>query len=268
MSNIFNNLKPYYSKNKGALNLFQGNSLELLKNFKTESIDMIFADPPYFLSNDGITCQSGKMVKVNKGKWDAGLSPAEMHEFNKTWIEECKRILKANGTIFISGTSHNIYSVGFCLQELGYKIINDISWFKVNPPPNLSCRFFTHATETILWAKKDKKAKHVFNYSVMKEIGDPTPGKQMLSLWKILPPKKEEKKYGKHPTQKPLKLLHRIILASTNLGDIVLDPFSGSGTTGVAALINKRKYIGIEYDKKYLDVSIKRMKDTELSLDI
>ena len=207
------------------------------------------------------------MVKVNKGKWDAGLSPSEMHEFNKTWIGECKRILKPNGTIFISGTSHNIYCVGFCLQELGYKIINDISWFKVNPPPNLSCRYFTHATETILWAKKDKKAKHVFNYSVMKEIGDPTPGKQMLSLWKILPPKKEEKKYGKHPTQKPVKLLHRIILASTNVGDIVLDPFSGSGTTGVAALMNKRKYVGIEYDKKYLNVSIKRIEDSELTLD-
>jgi site-specific DNA-methyltransferase (adenine-specific) len=191
-----------------------------------------------------------------------------MREFNKNWISECKRILKQNGTIFVSGTSHNIYNVGFCLQELGYKIINDIAWFKINPPPNLSCRYFTHSTETILWAKKDKKAKHLFNYSVMKAIGDPTPGKQMLSLWKILPPRKEEKKYGRHPTQKPLTLLERIVLASTNKGDVILDPFNGSGTTGVAALINDRKYIGIEYDKKYLDVSIKRIKDTDFRLKL
>jgi site-specific DNA-methyltransferase (adenine-specific) len=268
MKIISNKHKPYYTKDNGNLNLFHGDSLELLKDFKSESVDMIFADPPYFLSNDGITCQSGKMVKVNKGKWDAGLSPEDMREFNKNWISECKRILKQNGTIFVSGTSHNIYNVGFCLQELGYKIINDIAWFKINPPPNLSCRYFTHSTETILWAKKDKKAKHLFNYSVMKAIGDPTPGKQMLSLWKILPPRKEEKKYGRHPTQKPLTLLERIVLASTNKGDVILDPFNGSGTTGVAALINDRKYIGIEYDKKYLDVSIKRIKDTDFRLKL
>jgi site-specific DNA-methyltransferase (adenine-specific) len=268
MKIISNKHKPYYTKDNGNLNLFHGDSLELLKDFKSESVDMIFADPPYFLSNDGITCQSGKMVKVNKGKWDAGLSPEDMREFNKNWISECKRILKQNGTIFVSGTSHNIYNVGFCLQELGYKIINDIAWFKINPPPNLSCRYFTHSTETILWAKKDKKAKHLFNYSVMKAIGDPTPGKQMLSLWKILPPRKEEKKYGRHPTQKPLTLLERIVLASTNKGDVILDPFNGSGTTGVAALINDRKYIGIEYDKKYLDISIKRIKDTDFRLKL
>jgi site-specific DNA-methyltransferase (adenine-specific) len=268
MKIISNKHKPYYTKDNGNLNLFHGDSLELLKDFKSESVDMIFADPPYFLSNDGITCQSGKMVKVNKGKWDVGLSPEDMREFNKNWLSECKRILKQDGTIFVSGTSHNIYNVGFCLQELGYKIINDIAWFKINPPPNLSCRYFTHSTETILWAKKDKKAKHLFNYSVMKAIGDPTPGKQMLSLWKILPPRKEEKKYGRHPTQKPLALMERVVLASTNKGDVILDPFNGSGTTGVAALINDRKYIGIEYDKKYLDVSIKRIKDTDFRLKL
>jgi site-specific DNA-methyltransferase (adenine-specific) len=135
MKIISNKHKPYYTKDNGNLNLFHGDSLELLKDFKSESVDMIFADPPYFLSNDGVTCQSGKMVKVNKGKWDVGLSPEDMREFNKNWLSECKRILKQNGTIFVSGTSHNIYNVGFCLQELGYKIINDIAWFKINPPP-------------------------------------------------------------------------------------------------------------------------------------
>ena len=268
MSKNFSKVKPYFTLNKDKLVLFHGNSLELLKNISTETADMIFADPPYFLSNDGITCQGGKMVKVNKGKWDAGLSPSEMHIFNTNWLNECKRILKPNGTIFVSGTSHNIYNVGFCLQELGYKIINDIAWFKVNPPPNLSCRYFTHSTETILWAKKDKKAKHVFNYSIMKAIGDPKPGKQMLSLWKILPPKKDEKIFGKHPTQKPLELLNRIVLASTNNGNLIIDPFSGSGTTGIAAVNNGRKYIGIEFEKKYLDVSIKRIKNLNGRLDL
>ena len=268
MSKNFSKIKPYFTFNKNKLVLFHGNSLELLKNISTESADMIFADPPYFLSNDGITCQGGKMVKVNKGKWDAGLSPSEMHIFNTNWLNECKRILKPNGTIFVSGTSHNIYNVGFCLQELGYKIINDIAWFKINPPPNLSCRYFTHSTETILWAKKDKKAKHVFNYSIMKAIGDPKPGKQMLSLWKILPPKKDEKIFGKHPTQKPLELLNRIVLASTNKGNLIIDPFSGSGTTGIAAVNNGRKYIGIEFEKKYLDVSIKRIKNLNGRLDL
>ena len=264
--NINKNDKPYYIKDNCTL--YHGNSLEILENIKKESVDMIFADPPYFLSNDGITCQSGKMVKVNKGKWDKGMSPKEIYDFNKLWIAQCKRVLKPNGTIFISGTIHNIYSVGYVLQELNYKILNDISWFKINPPPNLSCRYFTHATETIIWAKKDKKAKHYFNYELMKKIGDPNPGKQMLSLWKILPPRKEEKIYGKHPTQKPLVLLERIILASTKENELVLDPFSGSGTTGVAALNNNRKFIGIEYMKKYLNVSIKRIQDTEYKLKL
>ena len=197
------------------------------------------------------------MVSVNKGKWDKEISPDEIHLFNKNWLGLCGRILKPDGTIFISGTSHNIYSAGFALQELKFKIINDISWFKVNPPPNLSCRYFTHSTETIIWAKKDKKAKHFFNYELMKKIGDPNPGKQMLSLWRITPPKKEEKKFGRHPTQKPEALLERIVLASTKKGDLVLDPFNGSGTTAVAAYKNDRKYIGIELDKKYLNITKK-----------
>ena len=146
------------------------------------------------------------------------------------------------------------------LQELGLKIINDISWFKVNPPPNLSCRFFTHSTETILWAKKNNKAKHCFNYSVMKAMGDPTPGKQMLSLWRITPPKKSEKEFGKHPTQKPVELLNRIVLAASNAGDTVLDPFLGSGTTAVAAVLNGRKFIGIDSDPKYVEVAVRRIK--------
>ena len=240
--------------------IYTGDCFEALNKIEDNSIDLVFADPPYFLSNGGITCHAGKMVSVDKGQWDKGMGLSEMHQFNKQWIELCTKKLKPNGTIFISGTMHNIYSIGMALQELGLKIINDISWFKVNPPPNLSCRFFTHATETILWAKKNNKAKHCFNYRVMKAIGDPTPGKQMLSLWRITPPKKSEKEFGKHPTQKPIELLNRIVLAASNTGDTVLDPFLGSGTTAVAAVLNGRKFIGIESDSNYVNVAVSRIK--------
>lgn len=240
--------------------LYIGDCFEALNKIDDNSIDLVFADPPYFLSNGGITCHAGKMVSVDKGQWDKGVGLGEMHQFNKQWIELCSKKLKPNGTIFISGTMHNIYSIGMALQELGLKIINDISWFKVNPPPNLSCRFFTHSTETILWAKKNNKAKHCFNYSVMKAMGDPTPGKQMLSLWRITPPKKSEKEFGKHPTQKPIDLLNRIVLAASNAGDTVLDPFLGSGTTAVAAVLNGRKFIGIESDSNYAKVAVSRIK--------
>lgn len=241
--------------------LIKANALDYMKSMSSDSIDLIFADPPYFLSNDGVTCKSGKMVSVNKGDWDKVNTFNDVHSFNIAWLTEAKRILKPNGTLFVSGTMHNIYSVGFALQTLEYKIINDIAWFKVNPPPNLSCRFFTHSTETILWAKKNHKAKHTFNYQTMKAIDDPSVGKQMLSLWKITPPKPSEKKHGKHPTQKPLQLLNRIILAATNEGDVVLDPFLGSGTTAVAALINNRKFIGIDLESKYLDIAVARLNE-------
>jgi len=182
------------------------------------------------------------------------------------WLSLCKDKLKDNGTIFVSGTYHNIYSIGYALQSLDFKIINDISWFKVNPPPNLSCRFFTHSTEQIIWAKKSSKSKHKFNYALMKQIGDPNPGKQMLSLWRITPPKKEEKKFGKHPTQKPLKLLERIVLASTDENDLVLDPFLGSGTTAVASVLNKRRFVGIESDEGFLQLAKLRIEDAYSSI--
>lgn len=247
-------------KDSGNNKIYVGDCFEAMHKIEDNSIDLVFADPPYFLSNGGITCHAGKMVSVDKGQWDKGMSLIEMHQFNKQWIALCTKKLKPNGTIFISGTMHNIYSIGMALQELDLKIINDIAWFKVNPPPNLSCRFFTHATETILWAKKSSKAKHCFNYQVMKSMGDPSPGKQMLSLWRITPPKKSEKEFGKHPTQKPIELLNRIILAASSPGDTVLDPFLGSGTTAVAAVLNGRKFIGIDSDVGYVDLAVKRIK--------
>ena len=247
-------LKYYY--NKRNFKLIQGDSLEVLKDVKEKSIDMIFADPPYFLSGDGITCNSGKMVSVKKGSWDEKIDIKSKHEFNKEWIRLCKEVLTDDGTIWISGTMHNIYSIGMALEEEGFKIINNITWRKLNPPPNISCRAFTHSTETILWAKKDlKKAKHKFNYDIMKELNG---GKQMKDVWETSLVKPSEKKYGKHPTQKPIEILEKIILASTDEGDLILDPFNGSGTTGIMANKLKRKYIGIEKEKEYLDLTIRR----------
>jgi len=257
-------MNPYF-KDKNFC-LYQGDSLKILKRIKDNFVDMIFADPPYFLSNGTFTCQNGKMVSVKKGEWDMGKSLEENLKFHCNWIKECKRVLKPNGTIWISGTYHSIYSCGFALKVAGYKILNDIAWRKPNPPPNLSCRYFTAGHETLIWAIKDSKAKHTFNYSKMRDGNWPEdilkkPNKQMMSVWSINAPQSWEKSFGKHPTQKPFNLLERIVLASTKENDIVLDPFSGSSTTGLAAVVNNRKFVGIDTEKKYLDLSIKRLKE-------
>ncbi|HJR06049.1 MAG TPA: DNA methyltransferase [Pyrinomonadaceae bacterium] len=250
--------KSFYADKRRDLRLVQGDALELLRATESESFDLIFADPPYFLSNNGVTCQSGRRASVNKGAWDKAPAVGEIQDFNVAWLGECRRLLKPDGTIWVTGTSHNIYSVGFALQTLGYKILNDIAWYKVNPPPNLACRYFTHATETILWAKRDAKAKHTFNYQEMKQANG---GKQMQSLWQITSPPAREKRYGKHPTQKPELLLERIIRASSNEGDHVLDPFCGSGTTGVVAARLKRRFTGFDVDENYLRIASQRIKD-------
>lgn len=250
--------KPYFEDKKRNIALFKADCFDILPNLPENSIDMIFADPPYFLSNGGFTCHAGKMVSVNKGKWDISKGVEENYIFTQRWLRECQRVLTPNGTIWVSGTSHIIYTVGSAMQTLGYKILNDIAWFKVNPPPNLSCRYFTHSTETILWAAKNKDSRHCFNYETMKKMNN---NKQMLSLWSIKAPGSTEKIYGKHPTQKPLELLDRIVKASTRTGDIVLDPFSGSGTTGIAAYKEGRQFIGVELEEEYLKTSIKRLKD-------
>ena len=242
-----------------SFKLIHDDTLKALKQIENKTFDMIFADPPYFLSNDGITCSGGKMVSVNKGNWDKTLSIKEKHEFNRSWIKECYRVLKDNGTIWISGTLHNIYSIGMALEEEGFKILNNITWQKTNPPPNLACKTFTHSTETILWARKDlSKVKYKFNYTLMKELND---NKQMKDVWTTSLTKLSEKKQGKHPTQKPLEILERIILASTNENDLILDPFCGSSTTGIAATKLNRKYIGIDKEKEYLDLSIRRYQE-------
>jgi len=259
----------FYQNDKATL--FEGNCLDVLPTLPERSVDMIFADPPYNLSNDGITCQAGRMVSVNKGEWDKSNGIEQDHEFTIAWLTACRRVLKDDGTIWVSGTMHKIYSIGFALQQLGYKLLNDISWFKPNASPNLSCRYFTHSHETLIWAAKSEKSKHKFDYQLMKKIAG---GKQMRSLWMdidvtdepqdiwaLSTPSKAEKKFGKHPTQKPLSLIERIILASTAPNDTVLDPFTGSSTTGVAAVRHDRHFIGIDTDTDYLELSVKRLEE-------
>lgn len=263
-------LQKYY--NRPRFNLYIGDCLEVLPQLPENSIDMIFADPPYNLSNGGFTVHAGKMVSVNKGDWDKSKGFKDDYEFHYKWLDACRRILKPQGTLWVSGTYHSIYQCGHALQSLGYHILNDIAWFKPNASPNLSCRFFTASHETLIWARKDKNSKHTFNYELMKNGQWPEdflkkPEMQMRSVWSMGTPKPVEKRFGKHPTQKPIDLLKRVVLASTRKGDLVLDPFTGSSTTGLAAYLYGRNFIGIDTEQKYLDLSIKRFEELERNIN-
>jgi site-specific DNA-methyltransferase (adenine-specific) len=248
--------KPAFRDPKHDITIYQADCLGILAALPEGCVDLIFADPPYFLSNGGITCHAGRMVSVNKGSWDRSRGADANHEFNRAWLAACRRVLKPNGTIWVSGTSHVIHSVGFAMQQLEFKLLNDISWVKPNPPPNLSCRYFTHATETIIWAAKSAASRHKFHYQAMRQEAG---GKQMKSVWHIYPPEREEKRFGKHPTQKPLALLDRILRASSDPGDLVLDPFAGSGTTLLAALRLRRTAIACEVAGESLSLSLCRV---------
>ena len=242
---------PFYKSDDRAFTIVHGDCFDVLPQFDFK-FDMIFADPPYFLSNGGISCQAGKVVCVDKGEWDKGGTPESIMEFNRKWLTLCREKLKENGTIWISGTHHNIFAIANLLTELGYKILNVITWAKTNPPPNISCRFFTYSTEFILWARKSPKVPHKYNYELMKAINE---GKQMTDVWRLPAIGRWEKSCGKHPTQKPLALLTRIILASTDENDWILDPFAGSSTTGIAANLCGRRYLGIEQENKFVNLS-------------
>lgn len=258
-----NKIIPYFRSANHDFTLLHGDCLELLSRFEFE-FDMIFADPPYFLSNGGISCQAGKMVCVDKGEWDKGRSPKDLHLFNQQWLSVCREKLKPDGTLWVSGTYHNIFCVAECLQELGYKILNVITWAKTNPPPNISCRYFTHSSEFIIWARKSEKTPHYFDYATMKRLND---GKQMTDVWRLPAIAPWEKHCGKHPTQKPLALLARIIMASTKPGAWVLDPFAGSSTTGIAANLTGRRYLGIEREAAFAELSVARRHEID-HLDI
>ena len=245
--------------------LYQADSLELMATIPPDSIDCIWTDPPYLLSNDGVTCVAGKRVSVNKGEWDRSGGVDSDHMANLIWLRACHRILKPAGTIWITGTLHIYLSVGMALQQLGFRILNDIIWEKPNPPPNLGARCFTHSTEVLLWATKAPKGskhRHTFNYDEMRAENG---GKQMKTVWQFLPPGRDEKRHGKHPTQKPVALIDRCIRASTNPGDVVLDPFAGTAATGVAALKNGRSFVGIEQDFEFAEIGMKRLMEMDVS---
>jgi site-specific DNA-methyltransferase (adenine-specific) len=253
--------------NKPSFHLIKGDAIKAINDLDSASIDFVFADPPYFLSNDGFTVKSGKAVSVNKGGWDKSEGFESEIDFHESWITECLRVLKPNGTIAISGTYHSIYKCGFLLQKLNCRIINDITWFKPNGAPALAGRNFTASHETILWASKGQKAKHTFNYSHSRDWDVSNDliyrrGKQMRSVWSIPTTPKREKVFGNHPTQKPLELMKRLIALCTLEGDTVLDPFCGSGTTGVACVSLGRNFLGIDLDQSYLDLASKRIEST------
>lgn len=251
--------QPYYKSPSHDFTLIQGDCNETLSKFSF-GFDMVFADPPYFLSSGGISCQSGKVVCVDKGDWDKSKTPQEMDTFNLRWLTSVRAHMKDNATIWISGTYHNIFSVQQQLIRLGFKILNVVTWAKTNPPPNISCRYFTYSTEFIIWARKLAKVPHYFNYVLMKKLnGD----KQMTDVWHLPAIGRWEKTCGKHPTQKPLGLLARIIEASTKPDAWILDPFSGSATTGIAANLLGRKYLGLEIEEQYLAISRARREEIE-----
>lgn len=250
---------PVWSDSERGVWLYRGNCLSITdriaQRYPDGIFDMIFADPPYFLSNGGITCHAGRMVCVDKGEWDKSRGIEETHNFNREWLARCQRVLKPNGTIWVTGTMHVIFSVGFAMQELGYKILNDVIWWKTNPAPHLACRYLQHATETALWARKSEDSKHVFHYAEMKRLSG---GKQMQNVWRFSSVPRQEKSLGGHPTQKPVALLRRMIECCTNPGDLVLDPFMGSGSTGVACIETGRRFVGIEIDPGYCTVAARR----------
>lgn len=252
-------IKPFYKSNNRDFTIVNGDCFDILPRFDFK-FDMIFADPPYFLSNGGISYQAGKVVCVDKGDWDKGGTPESIMEFNRRWLSLCRDKLKDNGTMWISGTHHNIFAIAALLTELHYKILNVITWAKTNPPPNISCRFFTYSTEFIIWARKSQKIPHKYNYSLMKAIND---GKQMTDVWRLPSIGRWEKTCGKHPTQKPLALLTRIILASTDEHDWILDPFAGSSTTGIAANLCGRRYLGIEREEAFAALSAARRSEID-----
>jgi site-specific DNA-methyltransferase (adenine-specific) len=252
-------LREVWQSADGLSQFYHGDRLALMQALPDGSFDCIWTDPPYLLSNDGTTCVAGRRRSVNKGAWDRSGGVAVDHAFNREWLGECWRLLKPAGTIWVSGTHHVYLSAGMAMLELGFRILNDIVWEKPNPPPNLGCRCFTHASEMLLWATKARRGgpqRYTFDYAAMKAENG---GRQMKNVWRIGAASKSEKGHGKHPTQKPLELIERCLRASTRPGDRVLDPFAGSGSTGVACLRLGRRFTGCELEAAYAHIAARRL---------
>lgn len=252
-------MTPLFQTESGEFTLYNGDTMELIGSIN-KKIDMIFADPPYFLSKNLNTCINGTWKSFEKGEWDRVTTQENINSFNRKWLSECRKVLKADGTIFVTGTYHNIFSVANCMVELGYKILNIIVWQKSDAKPTLSRNYFNFTTEYIVWARKNEKVNHYFNCDLMEQLNG---GARMTDVWRIPFLSSWELKCGKHPTQKPLRLLYRIILSSTREGELILDPFAGSCTTGIAANLLGRKFIGIDQSIEYLSYGIRRKQEIE-----
>lgn len=239
--------------------LYQGDTMLLLAE-NVQQVDMIFADPPYFLSKGFTMRAKGRVKCFDKGDWDKVRPLAEINEFNMKWLSLCRDWLKEDGTIWVSGTYHNIYSVANCMVELGYKILNIVVWNKPDAPLTLSDSHFNFSAEYIIWARKSKRKRHYYNNELMKRLNG---GKRMSDVWNIPTTGLWEKSQGKHPTQKPLRLMYRIILSSTREGDTILDPFAGSCTTGIAANLLGRKFIGFDQSEEFLKLGLHRRQEIE-----
>jgi site-specific DNA-methyltransferase (adenine-specific) len=236
--------------------VYRVDCVELMSLMPAESVDVIFADPPYRLSGGGVSVKSGRLAPVDKGEWDRSKGFRADHEFNVRWLKAAQRVLKPDGTLWVSGTHHIIFSIGFALQSLGFRIINQIAWQKPDPAPNALHTAFTHAHETLLWASKNRRAHHTFNYDL---INSPNPQTQLSSVWRIPTVPKVEKLHGYHPTQKPLRLVRRALLASTREGEFVFDPFCGSGTTAVTAKELNRAFVGAELEREFAKLAERRI---------
>ena len=252
-------MTPLYQTGNEEFTLFHGDTMKLISNIG-KKVDMIFADPPYFLSKKGTRQINGTWKSFDKGDWDRVTTQDNINTFNKRWLSACRNVLKENGTIFVTGTYHNIFSVAANMVELGYKILNIIVWQKTDAKPTLSRNYFNFTTEYIVWARKNEKVSHFFNCDLMEQLNG---GTRMSDVWRIPFLSSWEMKCGKHPTQKPLRLLYRIILSSTHIGDTILDPFAGSCTTGIAANLLERKFIGIDQSLDYLMYGIRRKQEIE-----
>lgn len=252
-------MKPLYQTENEEFTLLHGDTMELIGNID-KKVDMIFADPPYFLSKNISKCINGTWKSFEKGEWDRVSSQDNINAFNRKWLSACRNVLKDDGTIFVTGTYHNIFSVASCMVELGYKILNIIVWQKSDAKPTLSRNYFNFTTEYIVWARKNENIPHFFNCKLMEQLNG---GARMSDVWRIPFLSSWEMRCGKHPTQKPLRLLYRVILASTREGDIILDPFAGSCTTGIAANLLNRKFIGIDQSLEYLMYGIRRKQEIE-----
>ena len=240
--------------------LYRGDSLSLITTLEDNSVDVVFADPPYFLSSGRRMDIAGRKVNFEKGAWDRCRTTEDIDSFNESWINAVATKMKEDATIWISGTFHNIFSVERILVNHHFKIINIISWQKSNPHDIVDGQHLTFSTEFLVWARKSYHGRHFYNHDLMVAQNG---GKPLTDVWKLPTPSTWERKHGSHPTQKPLRLLYRIILASTRKGETILDPFAGSCTTGIAANLLGRKFIGIDQSQEFLDYGIRRKQEIE-----